>query len=77
MGYQKVKFNHGTEARVQTGPSGPVDQQTVDMQGNLEVADYHIEPAEVIDIILNADHDNYDATIPDPEEQYGFIKVRR
>ena len=77
MGYQKVKFNQGTEARVQTGPSGPVDKQSAELQGNLEVSDYHIEPAEVIDIILNTEHDNYDATIPDPEEQFGFIKVRR
>jgi len=77
MGYQKVKFNKGTEARTESGPQAPANQQDVSLKDNQQLTEYHIEPAEVVDIILNTEHDNYDSTIPDPEEQIGFVKLRR
>tara|TARA_R110000737_G_C14578945_1_gene485344 strand:- start:137 stop:1585 length:1449 start_codon:yes stop_codon:yes gene_type:complete len=36
-----------------------------------------IEPAEVVDIILNDTHEYWNADMPDPEEQIGMIKMRR
>ena len=38
---------------------------------------FQIEPAEVVDIILNDTLDLYDSDIEDPAEQIGMIKVRR
>jgi hypothetical protein len=38
---------------------------------------FQVEPAEVVDIILNDTHDLYDSEIEDPSEQIGMIKVRR
>lgn len=77
MGYQKVKHNAGFSARVESGPSAPLTQDAAERAGALDIQNYFIEPAEVVDIILNTEHDSYDSTIPDPEEQFGFIKVRR
>ena len=76
MGYSRVKNNKGKSYRPY-GPSSPITQQDVDFQQNLKVEDIQTEPAEVIDIVLNTSHPNYDASIPDPEEQIGTIQVRR
>ena len=75
--YQKVKFNKGTQPRLQQGPLAPLTQDDVNHNQNVDKQQYTVEPAEVIDIILNAEHGEYDKTIPDPEEQIGFIRVRR
>ena len=77
MGYQKTKFNKGSKARINAGPSSPVTHADFDASAKVEVSNFNVEPAEVVDIILNTEHDSYDSTIPDPEEQFGFIKVRR
>ena len=76
MGYSRVRNNKGKSYRPY-GPSAPITQQDVDFQQNLKVEDILTEPAEVIDIVLNTSHPNYDASIPDPEEQIGTIQVRR
>ena len=75
-GYSKVKNNKGKSYRPY-GPAAPVTQHDLDFQQNLKVDTYHTEPAEVVDIVLNSSHPNYDSTIPDPEEQIGCIQVRR
>jgi len=36
-----------------------------------------IQPAEVVDIMLNDTHEYWNADMPDPEEQIGMVKVRR
>ena len=75
-GYSKVKNNKGKSYRPY-GPAAPVTQNDLDFQQNLKVDNYHTEPAEVVDIVLNPSHPNYDSSIPDPEEQIGCIQVRR
>ena len=77
MAYQKVRFNKGTQNRLQTGPKTPITADDIQHQSSVDAQNYSIEPAEVVDVILNTEHEQYDSTIPDPEEQIGFIKVRR
>ena len=78
------------EAGQYSGAVGLLQAENLSLNQNFEAQDkldtlginsfrYNLykEPAEVIDIILNDTHPEYDADIPDPEEQFGFIKVRR
>jgi len=46
-------------------------------KGGASEEQFQVEPAEVVDIILNDTHDLYDPDIEDPGEQIGMIKVRR
>ena len=59
------------------GATAPVTKQDIANDlGRSEVV-MSIEPAEVVDIMLNDTHEYWNADMPDPEEQIGMIKVRR
>ena len=77
MAKKRYKNNKANTPLAVQGPQAPITQADVDFHQNLEEVQYNIEPAEVVDIILNDTHPEYDPDIPDPEEQFGFIKVRR
>lgn len=55
----------------------PLTHADVANELNQDSEQVTIEPAEVVDIILNDTHDYWDPDIPDPEEQFGMVKVRR
>tara|TARA_B110000858_G_scaffold52653_1_gene61064 strand:- start:17929 stop:19383 length:1455 start_codon:yes stop_codon:yes gene_type:complete len=77
MANKRYKNNRGHSPLALQGPQAPITQADIEFQNNLDSTQYSVEPAEVVDIILNDTHPEYDADIPDPEEQFGFIKVRR
>tara|TARA_R110001592_G_scaffold81853_4_gene242798 strand:- start:2434 stop:3876 length:1443 start_codon:yes stop_codon:yes gene_type:complete len=60
-----------------TGPSAPISARDIANDLGREEVVLHIEPAEVVDIMLNDTHEYWNADMPDPEEQIGMIKVRR
>ena len=78
-----MAFKRKTSRRGNAGKDSPlsIDRgvQTVN-DANVRGASeefFQVEPAEVVDIILNDTHDLYDSEIEDPSEQIGMIKVRR
>ena len=78
-----MAFKRKTSRRANAGKDSPlsIDRgvQTVNdanVRGSSEEF-FQVEPAEVVDIILNDSHDLYDSEIEDPSEQIGMIKVRR
>ena len=76
MGYKKIR-NNKSKFYNPVGPQTPVTPQDLEHSANLRITDINTEPAEVVDIILNVDHPHYDSSIPDPEEQFGMIQIRR
>jgi len=59
------------------GPQKPVAIADIAGKLNSEETVISIEPAEVVDIMLNDTHEFWNADMPDPEEQIGMIRVRR
>tara|TARA_R110000744_G_scaffold73536_2_gene147191 strand:+ start:3896 stop:5341 length:1446 start_codon:yes stop_codon:yes gene_type:complete len=59
------------------GPQKPVAIADIANKLNRDETAVSIEPAEVVDIMLNDTHEYWNADMPDPEEQIGMIKVRR
>ena len=59
------------------GPAAPVTRAAIANELNREEVVLSIEPAEVVDIMLNDTHEYWNADMPDPEEQIGMVKVRR
>ena len=75
MGKKRQKYNKKFRAG-RTAPKAVPDMVLQDGKGG-DHFHVEVEPAEIIDVILNTDHENFDSSIPDPEEQIGFVKVRR
>jgi len=75
MAYQRTKTNR--KAGAAFGPENPATKQEQAASNKLSQVTIQTEPAEVTNIILNAEHEKYDSTIVDPEEQFGMIQVRR
>ena len=45
MAYQKVRFNKGTQNRLQTGPKTPITADDIQHQSSVDAQNYSIEPA--------------------------------
>ena len=71
------KGNKGNQPELLQGAQEPATKADIASAEGVEQVRITVEPAEVIDIILNEDHEKYDADIPDPDEVIGQIKFRR
>lgn len=74
--HRKVYNNKGRNLSG-LGPQTPATLVDITNQLNRDEVVVSIEPAEVVDIMLNDTHEYWNADMPDPEEQIGMIKVRR
>ena len=73
--HKRVKNSRKRHPRL--GAAAPVTRNSIANELNREEEIISIEPAEVVDIMLNDTHEYWNADMPDPEEQIGMIKVRK
>lgn len=75
MAFPKKIYN--SRKRTDTGVTAPLTRAEIANELGREEVVMSIEPAEVVDIMLNDTHEYWNADMPDPEEQIGMVKVRR
>ena len=74
---QHKRVYNSRQRNANLGPTAPVTKEQIANELNREEIVMSIEPAEVVDIILNDEHDSWNHDMPDPAEQVGMIRVRR